>query len=58
MILVRRNPSTKQWHWLCTTCLKWSQWPRWVFCFDHGLIHAKRDCQREGVRPEPYEVTA
>lgn len=45
MIVLRRHPDTKQWHWFCATCTAWSQWPNWENSFWHADLHARRYCR-------------
>lgn len=50
MVLVRRNPDTKWWHWLCCTCKRSSVWaPGFNDCaIKYADRHARHYCPGQG----------
>ena len=58
-VIVRRNPTSGWWHWVCTDCRNWSRWSSFLHAVWHADKHARHFCHTaEGVRPQPLEQTA
>lgn len=50
-LFIRRNPTTKQWHWLCALCNAWESWNYWHLTVARSHSHLATHDTRNGLSP-------